>query len=243
MCGIVVVPMSTIGCAIRRRGRLEQALVRARARRPDASGRRRARRRVRRMRAAGARRPARPTLPGTRLRESSRRPSSSSGSGGSRPRDVTRPPRDRRDAALVTAGGVRSAHGCRRDRAPRARLPAREAADDARPVPAHPQRASAGVQPDDESRPDRQLRRAGDPRGAATSRPTRLDTRRERAGEPGGEVPAAVRPGARARARRDRSALRPDAPRRRRRQASSSSERSGSTASTTSATSSRRSTR
>ena len=33
----------------------------------------------------------------------------------------------------------------------------------------------------------------------ATPRPTRLDAPRERAREPGGEVPAAVRPGARAR--------------------------------------------
>ena len=84
-------------------------------------------------------------------------------------------------------------HGRRPRRASRARLSAREATDDARPVPALTQRAQAGLQPDDEPRSDRHVRRARDPGRAPAPGSPRLDTARERRREPRREVPPAVR--------------------------------------------------
>src|SRR5262249_42566745 len=68
-------------------------------------------------------------------------------------------------------------------------LPDRKAADDAGPVSALPERASPRVQPDDEPRSGRRLRRADDPRGADASLESRLGAAGERSRLPGGEVP------------------------------------------------------
>ena len=57
-----------------------------------------------------------------------------------------------------------SRRGRRRRRDPGARLPDREAAHDARPVPALAERAPARLQPGDEPRSGRRLRRGDDPR-------------------------------------------------------------------------------
>ena len=62
------------------------------------------------------------------------------------------------------------ARGPQRARDPGPRLPAREAAHDARRLPADAQRAAPGVQPVDQPRPGRRLRRGDDPRRAAPPR-------------------------------------------------------------------------
>ena len=99
-----------------------------------------------------------------------------------RPRAPRPPPRrapDRRRLLLGRAHGAsgrrRAGAGSearaieprrRRDQGRVGRLPAREAADDAGPVPADAQRAAAGMQPVDGPRPRRRLRR-GDDAGCA----------------------------------------------------------------------------
>ena len=97
----------------------------------------RANARIRRSASSG------PPTPGIRPRGGRRRPDSC--------REWGRP-RARRS--------VRFARGRRPRRAPRARLPPREAAHDAGPVSAVAERAAARLQPDDEPRPGRRLRRA-----------------------------------------------------------------------------------
>src|SRR5829696_7696624 len=57
---------------------------------------------------------------------------------------------------------------------PGARLPDREAADDARRLPPEPERAPRRLQPGDEPRPGRRLRRRHAPRRAAPPRPPPL---------------------------------------------------------------------
>src|SRR4051794_14161807 len=83
--------------------------------------------------------------------------------------------------------------GPQRGGAARPRLPDREAADDARPVPAVAERAASRSEPGDEPRPRRRLRRGDDSRGTRPARQPRLDAPRERAQQPGGEVPAPAR--------------------------------------------------
>src|SRR5438045_864727 len=61
---------------------------------------------------------------------------------------------------VVAAGAVTlRGRGCRPRRDPRPRLPHREAADDARHLPAVAERPAARVQPGDEPRSGRRLRR------------------------------------------------------------------------------------
>ena len=110
-------------------------------------------------------------------------------------RRVSSPPRAA--GRLPTLGGgmaLRSRRGRDRRRDPRARMPDREAADDARPVPAVGERAAARVQPVDEPRPGRRLRRA-DVRDAIEALSHRGWMRlASGAGKPRGEVPAPARP-------------------------------------------------
>src|SRR5207248_294487 len=112
-----------------------------------------------------------------------------------------------RSARMTGADGRRSR------RAPSPRLPNREAADDAGPVSAFAELAPAGVEPGDEPRPRRRLRRSDDPRGARPACPPRLDAARERAEQPRGEVPAPARRRAAADALAARAARGAHAPR------------------------------
>ena len=79
--------------------------------------------------------------------------------------------------------------GCRGG--PGARVPGREAADDARRLSAQPQRAARGVQPVDQPRPRRPVRRGDDPRRAAPARAAALGALRQR--RAGREVPPPAR--------------------------------------------------
>ena len=105
-------------------------------------------------------------------------------------------------------------------RDPRPRLPAREAAHDAGHVSADAQRAARGVQPVDEPRSRRRLRRVDDPRGGHPPAPPALRAPVQRRRQPDVEVPPPARRDADARARRARGAHRAHAARRRRRRAS-----------------------
>src|SRR5437588_2968016 len=78
-------------------------------------------------------------------------------------------------------------------RAARARIAAREAAHDARPVPVVAQRAAAGVQPIDEPRAGGRLRRGHHPRGAPRARTPAVHATGERPHQPRVEVPAPAR--------------------------------------------------
>ena len=165
MCGTVVVPMSTIGCGSAPRAGDEPALVRLErvggVRQVDEA----ASRRAARTRAGGANASAGSSR--ARIRagkepvgdaiavpggEEHAPPTISAGGAG---RSATRS----RTGASVSRH-VPCPRGRRPGRAPRARVPPREAADDARPVSALAERAPARLQPDDEPRPDRHLRRA-----------------------------------------------------------------------------------
>ena len=84
----------------------------------------------------------------------------------------------RRGAAIAFA------HGPGRRRNPGARLPRREAADDARPVSALAERAPPRLQPGDEPRPGRRLRRSEHPDRARPPLPPRLGAPRERSRQP-----------------------------------------------------------
>ena len=91
--------------------------------------------------------------------------------------------------------------GRRRRRDPGPRLPDREAANDARCLPAVAERAPARLQPVHEPRPGGRLRRADDPAGARAARPQALGATRERRRQPRRQVPASARRDALARRR------------------------------------------
>src|SRR5262245_27148025 len=90
----------------------------------------------------------------------------------------------------------------RRCRDPRARLPDREAADDARRIPAVAERAPTRLQSIDEPRPGRRLRRDTDQSGARAAVESWLGPSRKRAREPRRQVSPPARPGPRPRGRR-----------------------------------------
>ncbi len=104
--------------------------------------------------------------------------------------------------------------GSHAGRAARPGLPHREAAHDAGRVSADAQRAARGVQPVDEPRSRRRLRRDDDPRRGHAPAPPPLGAPVQRRRQPHGEVPPPARRGADARARRARRALRAHAARR-----------------------------
>ena len=89
-----------------------------------------------------------------------------------------------------------AADGARRRRDPRRRLPGREAADDAGRLPALAQRSAARLQPVDQPRPGRRLRRGDGQRCASPTRPARLDPARERRRQPRPQVPPPAARGA-----------------------------------------------
>ena len=121
------------------------------------------------------------------------------------------------------------ARGPQRARDPGPRLPAREAAHDARRLPPEPQRAAPGLQPGDQPRSRHRVRRGGHPRRAAPPVAAALGAAGQRRGQPRAEVPPPARRGAGAARGRARGAVRAHAPRARRRRASSSSARSACT--------------
>ena len=101
--------------------------------------------------------------------------------------------------------------GPRRRRSAGAGLPDREAAHHARRLSPQPQRAARRLQPVDQPRPGRLLRRRHAPRRAAPARPARLDP--ARLGRPRGQVPPPARREAGPGARRAGRARRADAAR------------------------------
>ena len=105
------------------------------------------------------------------------------------------------------------ARGPQRARDPGPRLPAREAAHDARRLSPEPQRAASGLQPGDQPRSRHRVRRGGHPRRAAPPVTPALDAAGQRRGQPRAEVPPPARRGAGAARGRARGAVRAHAPR------------------------------
>ena len=143
-----------------------------------------------------------------------------------RPTRRRRAPRSKRPPTLPTGPWSRSTRstrtdptgtegddGARRSRDSRGRLPDREAADDPRRLSALAQRPAPRLQPVDEPRPGRRLRRGDRRRGAAAPRPARLDAPRQRFRQPRPQVPPPARRGPRGRRRPDLAARGPDAAR------------------------------
>src|SRR5262245_3793504 len=125
-----------------------------------------------------------------------------------------RPPLQVRLTRLIGCGEhAEFGYERRRRRDPRPRLLDREAADDARPIPAVAERAPTCLQSIDEPRPGRRLRRSADQGGARAAVESWLDSPRKRAREPCGQVPPPARPGPRPRGRRAVSAGGADAAR------------------------------
>ena len=166
----------------------------ARPRRPRAVGRLhgRLRRRARALQHRGravAHRPRRPQV----VPQLGDHAAAVRGARGARPRSGPRPTststEERRRVPLDSPRVRADGSGCRGG--PGAGVPGREAADDARRLSAQPQLAARGVQPVDQPRPRRPVRRGDDPRRAAPARAAALDALRQR--RAGREVPPPAR--------------------------------------------------